>query len=360
MNSPGTMQSQRIKMPHNSIFVLGPQTNREWLHGVRADKRPGQEKTDEEKGFGGERISITFRQIGTFVDKNEKTIWGTGATQKRKAKASKISTRDSAQMKAMIYAFGKENHDTDFDWNAEYGPGFDVVNLINKQANLILCQDSVANIRAQLALCEKSISYTVTKQEICQYPPQEELQTRFHFWIHGLSNSENPIFQDNDENGKKTEGDLAIMFYLEEHYPFAASLDEGSSQQPDRQTYISQTAQSNELLFTFRQLRDARIGGGDSLPTHRHKLERPLTPNKSLMEEFHASMQIWEDRAAEARFIAGDAWTILDCAFWPVLDYILEHLEGMAAKEEYPNLIAYHQRVAERECVRAVLEGGNE
>ena len=129
---PSLRQTQRISMPHNSIFVLGPQTNREWLHGVRADKRPSQEKSSEEKLFRGERISITFRQIGTFMNEPKKLIWGTGARSKTKADAGSISTTDHDQIESMIQAFGRENHQTNFDWDTEYGSGFDVVNLLNE------------------------------------------------------------------------------------------------------------------------------------------------------------------------------------------------------------------------------------
>lgn len=55
--NPNIRQSQRIKLPHNSVFVLGPQSNREWLHGIRADKRPDIEKTKEEKAFRGKDLN---------------------------------------------------------------------------------------------------------------------------------------------------------------------------------------------------------------------------------------------------------------------------------------------------------------
>ena len=124
-------QLQRITLPHNSAFILGPQTNAQWLHGVRADKRPEHQKADEEMSYGGERISLTFRNIGTFMSARRKRIWGQGAKSKAKATAGKIRHDDPAEMEAMIVAFGKENHQSDFDWDAEYGRGFDVVNLTN-------------------------------------------------------------------------------------------------------------------------------------------------------------------------------------------------------------------------------------
>ena len=352
-DNPGIRHSQRIKLPHNSVFVLGPQTNREWLHGVRADKRPAQEKTDEEKAFGGERISITFRYIGTFMNTKKRTIWGSGAKQKTKDKANRISTKDSPQMEAMINAFGKENHDVEFDWDAEYGSGFDVVNLVNMKAKLIRCNDWIANIRVELALCEKSIAFDTAERGRAQTPVPEEFKSRFHTWMHGLSNSENPIFQDVDEDATETEGDLAILFHLEKLYPFVEHT-EATPSQPDRSTYVSQIAQSNELLFSWREIQDSQQQGRNSPPTHRFNLERPVTPNQTLIEDFHSRLGTWEKRGENSDFIAGNSRTIIDCAFWPVLHHVIEKFEELT-EERYPNLMQYHRRQLERTCVKTIL-----
>ena len=355
-DSPSTRQTQRIKMPHNSAFVLGPQTNREWLHGVRADKRPAVQKTDEEKAFEGERISITFRQIGTFMNKRENVIWGSGAKSKSRQKAGRISARDNSQMEAMVIAFGKENHSTDFDWDAEYGSGFNVINLVNAQAKLILCNDSVANLRVQLSLCEKSISYTSTQMDKPPSPGPQDFKTRLSPWMHGLSNSENPVFQDVDGDAVCIEGDMAIMFYLEKNYPFSG-IEDASVAQPDSGTgqIYSQIAKANELLFLWREMQD--LQKGRLSPTHRFNLEKPMTPNISLLEEFHDNLETWDNLAEAAVYITGNHWTIIDCAFWPVLNRIVAESRELD-QERHPNLLAYHQRVLERECVKAILDSG--
>ena len=326
------------------------------MHGVRADKRPAVEKGDEEKAFEGERISITFRQIATFMNKKEKTIWGSGAKSKSKQKAGRISASDHAQMEAMIHAFGKENHNPDFDWDAEYGSGFNVVNLVNGHAKLVLCNDSVANLRVQLLLCEKSISCVFTQRDKPPSPEPQDVQIRFHPWMHGLSNTENPIFRDVGEDATDIEGDLAIMFYLEKHYPFPGT-EEAPVAQPDQATatIYSQTAKANELLFLWREMRDSQER--KSPPTHRFNLERPTTPNTSLLEEFHNSLRSWETLAGAAEYITGDHWTIIDCAFWPVLNSIIGKFEELN-QNQYPKLLAYHQRVTERECVTSSLNLG--
>jgi alkylated DNA repair dioxygenase AlkB len=127
--------SQRIPLAHNSIFVLGQETNQHWLHAIRADKRPSAEKTTPELAFDGQRISLTFRQIGTFIDLKATTIWGQGATYKTEDQAQPLLTGAEAETEgeAMIRAFGQENHrSADWDWDQWYGKGFDVINFETK------------------------------------------------------------------------------------------------------------------------------------------------------------------------------------------------------------------------------------
>ncbi|KAK5205903.1 hypothetical protein LTR47_009458 [Exophiala xenobiotica] len=136
----GIRPSQRIPLPHNSLFILGEETNQYWLHSIRADKRPVSEKDPAELAFDGERISLTFRRIGTFIDSVRHTIWGQGATSKFKDKdggARKLLLQGAPeaeqQGEMMIRAFGQENHrSSDWDWDEWYGTGFDVVNFETK------------------------------------------------------------------------------------------------------------------------------------------------------------------------------------------------------------------------------------
>jgi hypothetical protein len=128
--------AQRIPLPHNSLFILGPKTNQHWLHAIRADKRRMEEKSAEELNFGGERISLTFRYVGTFISPVRGVIWGQGATAKERQMAQKILSGVEAERagEAMIRAFGQENHRSrDFDWEMYYGKGFDVVNFVTRE-----------------------------------------------------------------------------------------------------------------------------------------------------------------------------------------------------------------------------------
>ncbi|CAD0091070.1 unnamed protein product [Aureobasidium mustum] len=121
--------TQRIPMPHNSMFVMGLDTNASWLHGIMPDKRPAAEHIPAESAYGNMRISITFRLIGTFLSADSKLIWGQGAVAKQKSDARPTVNGDPEESQRLIDAFGVENQVTAPEWNSIYGTGFDTLHL---------------------------------------------------------------------------------------------------------------------------------------------------------------------------------------------------------------------------------------
>jgi hypothetical protein len=131
---PGVRQS--IKLPHNSLFVLGWQTNREWQHAIRPDKRPASERTPDETAFYGERISLTLRTVATFLNRHTGQIYGQGARCKTIDEQS-IDEYENDEID-MVRAFGAENNQaSEFDWNSNYGQGFNAMNfkVLNSRHN---------------------------------------------------------------------------------------------------------------------------------------------------------------------------------------------------------------------------------
>ncbi len=131
--------TQRIPLPHNSLFVLGLATNARWMHSVHTDKRPEDTKDPAERG---PRISLTFRHIGTFLtpsaaptgqgqgqEGQQQLIFGQGATGKTRADARPVAVHGGEDAERLLAAFGAENHQSEFDWEKEYGKGFDVLHF---------------------------------------------------------------------------------------------------------------------------------------------------------------------------------------------------------------------------------------
>ena len=129
--SPGQQQrtTHRIPMPHNSMITMSLSTNAEYLHGINADKRPRLELSEAETAYGGQRISLTFRHIATFLNADSTRIWGRGATGKVREDAKPVVNGDEAESERMVRAFGKENQASSIEWEEVYGGGFDVLHL---------------------------------------------------------------------------------------------------------------------------------------------------------------------------------------------------------------------------------------
>ncbi|KAJ3864165.1 hypothetical protein EV359DRAFT_41605 [Lentinula novae-zelandiae] len=128
--SDGKRLSQRLPLPHGSMFVMGLETNRRWLHAINHDNRPRKTKSPEELQQNGERISLTFRHIGTFLDgPNERLIYGQGATGKMREEARPVVNGGGLEAEALLEAFGHENKDSNFVWDEWYGNGSDVLHF---------------------------------------------------------------------------------------------------------------------------------------------------------------------------------------------------------------------------------------
>lgn len=109
---------ENIILSDHSLLVLNLDTNREWLHSIKQDLRPKKIKDSDELICEGGRISFTFRTIATFIDKEGK-ITGQGEPKI-------IGIDDKLEM---LKAFSKENHENNFDWEKNYGSGFNALNF---------------------------------------------------------------------------------------------------------------------------------------------------------------------------------------------------------------------------------------
>jgi hypothetical protein len=159
---PGGRIYHKVTLPHNSLFVLGWRSNRDFLHSIRSDKRMASLKSSDEILYGEQRISLTFRTIATFIRPlvpfaslgeerevkgdgkgGEWVIVGQGARKHKVGVGASIGVDGGgaggeiegeeddalAQSLQMLTAFGAENKTARFHWNEHYGRGFDIVNF---------------------------------------------------------------------------------------------------------------------------------------------------------------------------------------------------------------------------------------
>jgi alkylated DNA repair dioxygenase AlkB len=117
-----------VPMRNNSLFLLGPQTNRQFWHSVKADHRSPEEKSVDESLHNGQRISLVFRKIATFISSDQKWMKGKG-TGVGNNNEQTVPVTDSEEEKRELYrAFSRENKLSDYSWEQIYGKGFSVLN----------------------------------------------------------------------------------------------------------------------------------------------------------------------------------------------------------------------------------------
>ncbi|KAK3115638.1 hypothetical protein LTR53_004791 [Teratosphaeriaceae sp. CCFEE 6253] len=126
---PPARRIHRVPMPHNSLLTMSLPTNAEYLHGIHADKRRASELTAAEKACGGQRISLTFRHIATFLSADEDRIWGEGAIGKDKEGARGVVNGDAGENGRLLRAFAAENAAGGVGWEGVYGEGSNVLHL---------------------------------------------------------------------------------------------------------------------------------------------------------------------------------------------------------------------------------------
>jgi hypothetical protein len=296
---------------------MGLVTNMRWLHGIRQDKRQVNEKTAEELAFDSGRISLTFRQIGTFLSKDQQKIWGQGAVSKTKADARNVINGNAVESEKMIRAFGKENQASEFDWKAHYGEGFDVLHIENSP-KLFLSGDEVADLRVRVMLAEYGIEWK-----------EGALSPSFN-WKNGSSARDAPPipenlpikFMDNDLSKSTTVGDLAIMLYLD-----AVSGSTPTKSPIDLARSFTRFQQSGELLKVWRA--------------------QPFS-----IKPFRRELELWDAYAADNPYIAGEKVSLADYALWPLLHEIHEEWENFDGLD---NLSDYYERLKKQSVFAKAL-----
>ncbi|KAM0343088.1 hypothetical protein ACHAPU_008836 [Fusarium lateritium] len=311
---------QRAKLPHNSLCRLGLRSNMHWLHAIRQDKRSKKEKSSAELAYEGGRISLTFRQIGTFLNREETLIWGQGAKAKTLESAHPVINGQTPEATAMLRAFGTENHSTEFNWEANYGKGFDVLHM-SSAPRFFACNDPIVNMRIALMLTEFGVNHA--KGSITA--GSDSL------------NSESLVVKFADKDKSTVQGDFAIMLYLDARY--GPDQLGGASQTPENLgARLTRFQRAMTLLDTWKNLPIDKATGSRDLAT------------------FKQELQVWNGFVAKdnGSFITGTDITLPDFALWPVLQSMVKE-SGLEALDGLQDLREYYEKIEGRASVKKVL-----
>ena len=368
-------QIQRAPLPHNSLLRMGLNTNMRWLHAIRQDKRADRDKSAAELAYGGARISLTFRYIGTFLNSAQTHIWGQGATSKTQEGAQQVVNGQTAEAVKMLQAFGSENNTSDFDWEARYGSGFDVLHM-GTPKRFCIGSDAVVNMRVALALAEMGIACAK-----------------------GVVNGDTVRFEDNDPGRTVVDGHATVLRYLDAVYGAGRRYDQmppvdvakrfvqlqrGLDLLGEWRVIVKRAREQEAALLAkvppssaaakdSKEKAHASILPGlvkkELLPEWENHAEQAAaataagsiaTASKKDAASSSSSSDPQEDQRASPFYITGGGSpSPADYALWPVLHDITLECDG---KEDVLNvgkgfLLKYYQAFKERSAVSKVLGG---
>ena len=389
----GTIErpAQRVPLPHNSLFVLGPETNKRWLHGIRKDGRHDSLKTPEELAFSGERISLTFRYIGTFLSADGTKIYGQGGTAKAKEDAKTVINGDREAVQRMIDAFGFENQQSDgFNWDATYGAVristldngltniegylfrglmFSILKLFSHFKRSSRCctmstvlfqvgefrwhsmKRSVPNDCNGIKSLNRSqqVSFDQKRLKVMSNPKE----TRTLEFLALNHRGKAPVLVDGDTVINES---LAILLYIEDYFAPNIPLLPSITEKTARARALARLQETENLHHVYDELEDSYFNAANNVTP-------PLSAERraELIANIEAELQFWEKYAGEyaegTGFIAGDKFTLVDCALFPLLGYML-HRGFEWDDTKWPNLHKYYDHVWEKECAKMAQPDG--
>lgn len=186
---------------------------------------------------------------------------------------------------------------------------------------LYIVNGSISSMRALLALHEKGLAFEARRMRVMRAPRDTQAPAFLALNPRGQC----PVLVEPD--GTTLNESLAILSYLELRYPSPALLPAAAEPQALARclAFAQETETTGMIYEPIEQLfktppaqlsSDARAAIIDAVAG----LERELA--------------LWEGRAAQHAFIAGDRVSLADCAFYPVLTYLLRRGLTLGARAD--------------------------
>lgn len=199
---------------------------------------------------------------------------------------------------------------------------------------------SISSWRVLLCVYEKGLSCRAHRLRVMREPRE----TRTPEFLAINPRGKAPVLVEPD--GVTVNESFAILDFLERRYPEPAML----SRDPERMARELARAHEAETFACAYEGLEALF---EKDPGAMSDEERALIVRSLAAVDWE--MSLWEKRASESLFIAGDSVSMADVSFYPTLAYMLRR--GLVLRD-YPSLDAYQRRMRARpSCERAHPEG---
>eukprot|EP00762_Andalucia_godoyi_P005353 ANDGO_06698.mRNA.1 putative inactive nicotinamidase At3g16190 len=357
LRAKGISRTVEIPMVHGSVFILSLAANADYLHSIP------KKYNAHGKPIEGERVSFTFRKIGTFETSmdSQQLIWGQGSpfrTFLEALRGLETPMRDTDETE-MLAAFHLENRLTSsvFRWMAVYGGGFRSRAICNPKRiqgaplytrKLFYVNGSIPSMRAMMMLLECRLPFKPVRMKIMG----KVRDTRNPLFLHINPQGKTPVLL--EEDGTVLHESLAILTHLDESALQTDGTEVASSSTNPAQSSISFC---RNLPLRLKGIVRTRMQETEYLISAYEGMELLFTKSvltlangeqasiRSALEHTASQLRIWESYIQEEPFAS--CVTIADVAFFPVLEYLVRR--GLVLAGQYPQLQWYYDRMCQRD-----------
>ncbi|KAH7905723.1 Isochorismatase-like protein [Hygrophoropsis aurantiaca] len=217
------------------------------------------------------------------------------------------------------------------------------VNAKLTRPELYYVNGSIPSWRVQIALSEKGVEVSQVRLKVMTHPKP----TRLPAFLALNPRGKTPVFIDTDDERTTVNESLAILGYLEMYYGEKALLPP-LDQRKYRARILSLIQETENLHNTYDALEDAFFNAQitDTMSNFTSNI-RP-----ALLKDLDRELVFWENYAMQSSgYIGGgDDFTLADCAFYPILGYMLRR--GFEFNARWPGLGRYYSRVWARDSAK--------
>lgn len=193
---------------------------------------------------------------------------------------------------------------------------------------LYIVNGSIPSWRVMMALYEKNIDFEKRRLKVMSRPKETKSPEFLKINPRGLT----PTFVDTD--GSIIAESLAILHYLERYYPDTPGLLPTDKSEHIRVLQLIQESQN--LVDIYEPLEDIVFKTPEN-----EQISHKDTITKTL-RLIHEELQFWETYLTRTSFIACNQFTLADCAFYPVVAYLIHRgliINQYTALKNYVSMI---------------------
>lgn len=140
LSDPNRRVNESVELKHGSLLCMPLECNAAWTHAIRrtapvqpllaaappSDASHSPPATRHDNDPCRARISVTLREVSTFITPDAMKIYGSGAINQERVQAGRVDPSDEG-WSALVRCFGKENKGREVKWEEYYGSGSDAL-----------------------------------------------------------------------------------------------------------------------------------------------------------------------------------------------------------------------------------------